>query len=94
MTKALWNDTVLAESADCIVVEGNRYFPEDSINKEFFRESNYHTTCSWKGEANYYSVNVNGKINENAAWYYPNPKKAAKNIENYIAFWKGVKIED
>ena len=94
MTKAIWNDTVLAQSDKCVVVEGYKYFPQDSINKECFKESNYHTTCGWKGEASYFNVEANGKTNENAAWYYPTPKDAAKNIENYIAFWKGVKVED
>lgn len=94
MTKAIWNDVTLAESDKCIVVEGNQYFPEDSINKEFFKDSDYHTTCGWKGEASYFNLEVNGKTNENAAWYYPEPKDAAKNIENYVAFWKGVKVEN
>lgn len=93
MTKAIWNDAVLAESDKCIVVEGNSYFPPDTVNKEYFKTSNHHTTCPWKGEASYYNVEVEGKTNENAAWYYPHAKDAAKNIENYIAFWKGVKVE-
>lgn len=93
MNKAVWNDQVVAESNDCITIEGNKYFPHESINKEFFKESDYHTTCGWKGEASYYTLDVNGKTNENAAWYYPEPKDAAKEIKNYVAFWKGVKVD-
>jgi uncharacterized protein (DUF427 family) len=89
----MWNGAVLAESDDTIVVEGNHYFPANAINKEFFQESNAHTTCPWKGEASYYTVTVNGQVNKDAAWYYPNPKAAAANIKDRVAFWKGVRVE-
>ena len=88
--KAIWNNQILAESNDTIVIEGNHYFPPQSINKTFFKPSNTHTHCPWKGEASYYNLEVNGKINQDAAWYYPVTKEAAKPIEGYIAFWKGV----
>jgi uncharacterized protein (DUF427 family) len=93
MPKAIWNGTVLAESDKCVVVEGNQYFPPDAIKKEYFKDSSNHTTCPWKGVASYYSIEVDGKVNKDAAWYYPTTKDAAKNIEGYIAFWKGVKVE-
>ncbi len=93
MAKAIWNGVVLAESDKTIVVEGNHYFPPDAINKEYFKTSDYHTTCPWKGVASYYTVVVNGDENPNAAWYYPTPKDAAKQITNYVAFWRGVKVE-
>jgi uncharacterized protein (DUF427 family) len=93
MIKALWNGAVLAESENCITVEGNKYFPANSINKEYFRESSHKTICSWKGEASYFDIVVNGETNKEAAWYYPAPKEAAKNIAGYVAFWKGVKVE-
>ena len=92
MTQAIWNDTVLAESDQCIVVEGNSYFPANSIKEEFFKPSQTHTTCPWKGVASYYTLEVNGKSNPDAAWYYPQCKDAAKEIEGYVAFWKGVKV--
>ena len=91
--KAIWNNAVLAESDKTIVVEGNHYFPPDAINKELFKPSDTHTVCGWKGTASYYDVVVNGEVNKDAAWYYPNTKDAARNIENYVAFWKGVKVE-
>lgn len=90
--KAIWKDTVIAESPDTIEVEGNQYFPERDVKKEFLKTSKHHTTCPWKGEAFYYHVTVNGEENNNAAWYYPQPTDAAKNIKNYIAFWKGVTV--
>jgi len=90
--KAIWNDKVLAESDDTVVVEGNHYFPPDSINEELFAESKTHTTCPWKGVASYYTVSVDGKDNKDGAWFYPEPKDAAKNIKGYVAFWKGVKV--
>lgn len=90
--KAIWNNQVLAESNDTIVIEGNHYFPPQSINKTFFKPSNTHTYCPWKGEASYYNLEVNGKTNQDAAWYYPVTKEAAKPIEGYIAFWKGVEV--
>lgn len=93
MVKAIWNDVVIAESDQTEVVEGNHYFPPESINKAYFRESGNHTTCPWKGVASYYDVVVEGQVNKGAAWYYPEPKPAAKNIKGYIAFWRGVKVE-
>jgi uncharacterized protein (DUF427 family) len=93
MPKAIWNGAVLAESDKCEVVEGNQYFPPDSINKQYFKESSTHTTCPWKGVASYYSIEVDGQENKDAAWYYPSAKEKAKNIEGFIAFWKGVKVE-
>jgi len=93
MPKAIWNGAVLAESNNCEVVENNQYFPPDSINKDYFEESNTHSGCPWKGTASYYNVVVDGQTNKDAAWYYPEPKDAAKNIKGYVAFWKGVKVE-
>jgi len=90
--KAIWKNTALAESDKTIVIEGNHYFPPDSINKQYFQESTYHTTCPWKGEASYYDVITDGEVNKDSAWYYPEPKEAAKEIKNYVAFWKGVEI--
>ncbi len=91
--KAIWNNKVLAESDETVIVENNHYFPADSMHKEFFKTSAKHTTCPWKGEASYYDIDVNGNINSGAAWFYPTPKEAAANIKNYVAFWKGVVIE-
>lgn len=88
--KAIWNGKVVAESDQTILVEGNHYFPETSLAKEFFVASPTHSTCGWKGVASYYSLDVNGEKNKDAAWFYPEPKDAAKNIKNYVAFWKGV----
>ena len=93
MPKAIWNGAVLAESNRCEVVEGNQYFPPDAVNRTYFKESATHTVCSWKGTASYYDVVVNGQTNKDAAWYYPEPKDAAKQIKGYIAFWHGVKVE-
>jgi uncharacterized protein (DUF427 family) len=93
MPKATWNGAVIAESDRCEVVEGNQYFPPDSIKREYFKDSSTHTTCPWKGVASYYSLEIDGQENKDAAWYYPTPKDAAKNITGYIAFWKGVKVE-
>ncbi len=90
--KALWNNQILAESDDTIVIEGNHYFPRQSINEEFFKESNSHTICPWKGQASYYSLAVDGETNEDAAWYYPDPKEPAKGFKDYVAFWKGVEV--
>ena len=92
--KALWNSTLLAESDDTIVVEGNHYFPAESVKREYFDESPTHTSCPWKGEASYYSVTVDGQVNKDAAWYYPEPKPAAAEIKNRVAFWRGVKIQN
>ena len=91
--KATWREAVLAESDDTVVVEGNHYFPADSINRAYFQQSNTHTTCPWKGKASYYDVVVDGQVNKDAAWYYPEPKQAATNIKDHVAFWKGVKVE-
>jgi uncharacterized protein (DUF427 family) len=93
MPKATWNGAVLAESDRTEVVEGNQYFPPDSIRREYFRESATHTTCPWKGLASYYDVVVDGQTNKDAAWYYPETKPAANNIEGYVAFWRGVKVD-
>ncbi len=90
--KAVWNGTVLAESNRTEVVEGNQYFPPDAIDKQYFASSDTHSVCPWKGTASYYTVEVNGKRNPDAAWYYPQTKDAAKNIEGYVAFWKGVEV--
>ena len=92
MVKAIWNNTIIAETDNYEVVENNIYFPPESIKKEFFKLSTKHTTCAWKGVASYYTVDVNGSENKDAAWYYPQSSEAAKNIENYVAFWKGVKV--
>jgi uncharacterized protein (DUF427 family) len=92
--KAIWNGQVIAESDETVVVEGNHYFPADSINKEYFKASETHSTCPWKGVASYYSLDVNGTENQDAAWYYPQASELAKNIEGYVAFWKGVQVEN
>ena len=92
--KAIWNGQVIAESEDTIVVEGNHYFPADSINEEFFAPSETHTVCGWKGTASYYDITVDGETNKDAAWFYPDTKDEAKNIENYVAFWKGVEVTE
>ncbi|MBZ0301832.1 MAG: DUF427 domain-containing protein [Anaerolineae bacterium] len=93
MARAIWNGAVLAESDTYEMVEGNVYFPPDTIDKTYFRPSSSHTTCPWKGLASYYDVEVNGQVNRNAAWYYPQAKPAAQNIQNYVAFWHGVTVE-
>ena len=93
MPKATWNGVTIAESNNCVVVEGNQYFPREAVKLEYLKESNTHTTCPWKGLASYYSLEVNGEINKDAAWYYPEPKDAAKQIKDHIAFWRGVKVE-
>ena len=92
MAKAMWEGAVLAESGATVEVEGNQYFPPDAIHKEYFKPSDAHTVCPWKGTASYYDVEVNGKRNAGAAWFYPEPKDAAKQIKGYVAFWKGVKV--
>jgi uncharacterized protein (DUF427 family) len=92
--KAIWNDTVLAESTDTKVVEGNHYFPPESINEEYFATSDHHTTCPWKGEASYYHVEVNGERKENLAWYYPDPSEAAAEIEDHVAFYGDVEVTE
>jgi len=93
MPKALWNGTVVAETDKFEEVEGNIYFPPDSIKKEFFKKSETTTVCPWKGTASYYSLDVKGQTNDDAAWVYPDPKDAAQNIKDHIAFWKGVEIQ-
>lgn len=90
--KAIWNGAVIAESNDTILVEGNHYFPESSLNRELVTFSNHRTSCPWKGEASYYSLLVNGELNSDAVWYYPSPKAEAENIRGRVAFWKGVKV--
>jgi uncharacterized protein (DUF427 family) len=92
MAKAIWNGAVIAESDQTIVVEGNHYFPVDSVKAEYLTDSSMHTICSWKGQASYYTLKVNEQENRDAAWYYPAPKEAAKQITGYIAFWRGVKV--
>jgi uncharacterized protein (DUF427 family) len=94
MTKAIWGTATLAESDQTKQVEGNAYFPPESLNKEYFRDSKHTTICSWKGTAHYYDVLVNGLTNQNAAWFYPEPKPEASQIKNYVAFWKGVRVEE
>lgn len=91
--KATWNGTTIAESNDTVVVEGNHYFPLESVNRELLRDSSTHTTCPWKGIASYYDVVVGDNVNKDACWYYPEPKEAAKEIRGRVAFWKGVRVE-
>lgn len=91
--RAVWNGQVLAESDDTVVVEGNHYFPPESLNKEFFSGSDTQTTCPWKGLASYYTVTVDGKDNPDAAWYYPQPKDEAEHVRDRVAFWHGVSVE-
>ncbi|RKH39067.1 DUF427 domain-containing protein [Corallococcus sicarius] len=93
MPVAKWNGVVLAESERFETVEGNIYFPPDSLRREHFKPSTTHTTCPWKGEASYYTVEADGKTNADAAWFYPEPKSAAANIRGHVAFWKGVTVE-
>jgi uncharacterized protein (DUF427 family) len=90
--KALWNNTLVAESADTVVVDGNHYFPPDSIQSQFFKPSATTSVCPWKGTASYYTLNVDGQQNADAAWYYPETKEAANNIRGRVAFWKGVEV--
>ena len=93
MKKAMWNGVTVAASEKTIEVEGNHYFPHESINKTFFKPSATNTTCGWKGLASYYTLEVEGKENPDSAWFYSDPKEAAKNIKNYVAFWKGVIVQ-
>lgn len=93
MAKAIWNGTVIAESDKTVMVEGNHYFPPESVNTEFLQETSTHTTCPWKGLASYYTVVVDGEENTDAAWFYPEPKKAAAEIKDHVAFWRGVTVE-
>jgi uncharacterized protein (DUF427 family) len=90
--KAIWENTVLAESENTIVIEGNHYFPPGSVRRDYFSPSETHTTCPWKGVASYYHVKVGDKINADAAWYYPEPKDAVKPIKNFVAFWRDVQV--
>lgn len=90
--RATWNDTVLAESNDTVVVEGNHYFPADSLRREYFRDSDHHSICPWKGTASYYDLVVGDAVNPQAAWYYPQPKDAAAQIKGRVAFWHGVEV--
>ena len=91
--KATWNGAVIAQSDDLVVLEGNQYFPDSSLNRDFVSFSNHKTSCPWKGQASYYSLIVNGEMNTDAAWYYADPKPEAEEIKGRVAFWKGVKIE-
>ena len=93
MPRAVWQGAVLAESDRCVVVEGNQYFPPEAVDRTYLRDSATHTVCPWKGTASYYDVVVNGQVNKDAAWYYPQPKAAAANIANHVAFWRGVTVE-
>ena len=93
MARAQWNGVTLAESDHTVVVEGNHYFPPDAVNREYLLESDTHTTCPWKGLASYYHVEAGGEVNRDAAWYYPEPKAAAAEIKDHVAFWKGVQVE-
>lgn len=90
--KATWQNITLAESDDTVVVEGNHYFPSDSLHREHFRDSDQQSHCPWKGEASYYDIAVGDDVNKGAAWYYPEPKDAAANIKGRVAFWKGVEV--
>ena len=92
--KAIWNKKIIAESEDIVKVEGNAYFPIESVKQEYLKPSETHTTCPWKGKASYYSLEVDSLENTDAAWYYPDPKPAAQEIKNHVAFWKGVQIID
>lgn len=93
MPKAVWNETVIAESDDTVVVEGNHYFPPEAVNRELLRDSERHTVCGWKGTASYYDVVVDGQTNAAAAWYYPETKPEAAHIVGRVAFWRGVRVE-
>lgn len=92
MAKAVWKNTVLAESTTFEVVDGNIYFPESALQRDYFKESGHKSNCPWKGVASYYTVTVDGEDNADAAWYYPNPKSAAENIRDHVAFWRGVEV--
>jgi uncharacterized protein (DUF427 family) len=94
MAKATWNDTVIAESDDIVMVEGNHYFPLDAVRSEYLQPSEFTTVCPWKGTASYYTLAVNGEVNPDAAWYYPEPKDAAAQIRDRVAFWRGVTVTD
>jgi uncharacterized protein (DUF427 family) len=91
--KAIWNNQIIAESDQTLVIEGNHYFPPTAIKSDYFKPSQTHTSCPWKGQASYYTLEVDGESNKDAAWYYPEAKSAAREIQGYVAFWKGVKVE-
>ena len=93
MIRAIWNGAVLAEAAETVRVEGNHYFPVDSLRREYLSDSTTTTVCPWKGTAHYYTVTVDGQTNADAAWYYPEPKAKASEIKDHVAFWKGVRVE-
>ena len=93
MVKAIWNNTVIAESDATVQVEGNHYFPPSTVKKEYFKTTDTHTNCPWKGVASYYDIEVDGDVNKDAAWYYPEVSELAKGIKEYIAFWKGVEVK-
>ncbi len=93
MAKAIWNGKIIAESEKIIKLEGNLYFPPESIHQEYFHKNNSHTVCPWKGKASYYDIVVDGKTNKGAAWYYPQPSNAAQEIKDYVAFWNGVSVQ-
>jgi uncharacterized protein (DUF427 family) len=93
MVRATWHGAVLAESDDTVIVEGNHYFPPDALNREHFAPSGHHSICPWKGQASYYDVLVDGKVNRAAAWYYPSPRPAAEALRDRVAFWHGVRVE-
>ncbi|MFN2105713.1 MAG: DUF427 domain-containing protein [Candidatus Promineifilaceae bacterium] len=92
MTRAVWNGVVLAESDETVIVEGNHYFPPEAVNWDYFTDSRTQTTCPWKGVASYYTIEVNGEQNRDAAWYYPRPSEAAGHIKDRVAFWRGVQV--
>ncbi|MEM6793865.1 MAG: DUF427 domain-containing protein [Acidobacteriota bacterium] len=92
--RAIWNGTVVAESSDTVVVEGNHYFPEESLRREYFSDSATTSTCPWKGQASYFNVVVDGEVNGDAAWFYPQPLEAAAKIKGHVAFWRGVEVVD
>lgn len=90
--KAIWNNQVIAESDSTVIIENNHYFPPESIKQEFFKSSDLHSTCPWKGQASYYNLEVDGQTNKDAAWYYKDPSALAKGIKNHVAFWRGVEV--
>ena len=94
MARAIWNGQTIAESHKTVIVEGNHYFPVDSVNGEYLTKSSTRTRCPWKGTASYFDVVVDGHVNKDAAWYYPDPARAARQIKDYVAFWRGVQVED
>ncbi len=93
MTQAKWNGVVIAQSDNTVMIEGNAYFPPESLNQEYFKKTSTKTSCPWKGQASYYSIEVDGKINTDAAWYYETPKSLAEGIKDHVAFWRGVEVK-